>query len=211
MKYLIVAGGEVRDGSFFSETVKSFKADRIIAADSGALHLKNAGITPDIMVGDFDSIEEDVFRTFEDKSRIIRYRVEKDVTDTAAAMDICMSEGATDILMLAATGSRFDHVYANVLLLKKALDAGIRARIIDEHNEIELHDESFELKNLKGQTVSFYAMFSDTDITLKGFHYPLDNYHLESHDPLTVSNIVESNEAMVKINGGYLLSIVSSD
>ena len=211
MKYLIVAGGEVRDYSFFKKVLADYSPDRIIAADSGALHLQKAGLAPDILVGDFDSIEDEVFDAFEKKSRIVRYRIEKDVTDTAAALDIALEEGADDVLVLGGTGTRFDHTYANVLLLKKALDCKVRARIVDEHSEIELHDRSFFLENMNGRTVSFYSMFKQTCLTLEGFHYPLTNYRLESHDPLTVSNIVESEKASVEMDGGYLLSIISKD
>ena len=211
MKFLIVAGAEVTDMDFFRKTIDGFAPDRIIAADSGAEHLERAGITPDVLLGDFDSIDEKILADAEGKTEKITLPVEKDDTDTAAAVDMALEQGADEILILGGIGSRFDHTYANVLLLKRCLDRDVRARLVNEHNEMELFSESFSMRGRKGSTVSFFAMFEDVELTLRGFHYPLEKYFLKTENPLAVSNLIEEDSASVLFEKGFVLSVISRD
>ena len=61
---------------------------------------------------------------------------EKDATDAELACDYAADKGFGDIVLLGATGTRFDHTIANVYLLKNLADKGIKAKIIDSNNII---------------------------------------------------------------------------
>lgn len=207
MKYLISAGADINDYELTKRFVDEFAPDRIIAADSGMRHVARMGLKADVLLGDLDSIDEALLDGCKDV-RIIRANPEKDDTDTKMALSEAFAGGASDILVIGGIGSRFDHTYSNVLLLKEGLDRNVRIRLFNEHNEIELHGKSFELCGMKEKTVSFYSMFSDTAVTLKGFHYPLDRYLLKTSSPLGVSNVIEENRAEVIFEEGCIMSVI---
>ncbi|MGN8913885.1 thiamine diphosphokinase [Anaerofustis butyriciformans] len=209
MKFLMVSGGEVSDYNFLKNEIDKFVPDYIVAIDKGANHLNNIGVDADILIGDLDSIDVNLKEKYKDK--ILKLPVEKDDTDTAVALDYAMSNGAKEVKIYASVGSRFDHTYANVLLLKRALDNNIKCTLINEQNKISLHNKSFSIKEMVGSTASFFAFDKPVTITLNGFYYPLDKYLMKKYDPLGVSNKVISNNAEVIFEEGELLSIIASD
>lgn len=84
--YRIFAGGDFQ----VSETLKIGSQDIIICADKGLNHAKSLKITPDIVVGDFDSYKDKLPENTE-----IFYSVpEKDDTDTMLAVKIALERGA---------------------------------------------------------------------------------------------------------------------
>ena len=181
----------------------------IIAIDKGADHLHKIGLKGDMLLGDLDSMNESLKDIYKDK--ILKLPVVKDDTDTAVALDYAIENGGDDIIIYAALGARFDHTYANLLLLKRALDKNVRCRLVDEQNIVELHKKSFDIENMNNKTVSFFSFDNPINITLKGFYYTLDNYCLERFDPLGVSNVVTCDKASVKFDEGVLLSVIARD
>jgi len=209
MKYLLVSGGEVYDYNFLKNEIENYNPDFIIAIDRGADHLEKLGLYADLLIGDLDSISSDLKKRYKDKT--LKLQVEKDDTDTAVALDYALDNKATTIKIYASVGSRFDHTFGNVLILKRSLDRGVHCTLVNEQNEIELHDKSFKFYNMKGCTTSFFAMDENVFITLKGFHYPLDNYKLTKYDPIAISNKVEEDICEVIFEGGNVLSVIAKD
>ena len=117
MHIVIFAGGTVRPGKAFYTAIGS--ADMCIAADSGAATALQYGCTPQIVVGDFDSLDASLLEDLSKQgSEIRRAAVEKDETDTELAVQVAIDEGATRITLAGALGgTRFDHAMANILLL----------------------------------------------------------------------------------------------
>ena len=122
MKYLIVCGGNIEQ-EFACEVIKKSGIDVIIAADCGMDFLYQNGITPDIIVGDFDSTKTKALEYFVEKgqSEIHTLNPVKDDTDTEFAIRTAMERGAGNIVMIGATGSRIDHVLGNISLLGMGL------------------------------------------------------------------------------------------
>lgn len=208
MKYLLVCAGEVNEYKFLEQQIKNYKPDFIIAVDKGANYLEKIGIKANLLIGDFDSIDKTIVSSY---NNIIKLNPIKDDTDTAHSLDYAIKNGASEIMILCGIGSRFDHSYANMLLMKRCLDKNILCSVVNEKNQLFMKNESFNIKNKKNHTVSFFALDEDMDITLKGFFYPLNSYHLTKYDPLTVSNIITSNTASVDFNNGTLLVDLSRD
>ena len=106
MRYLIVCGGKI-DKEFGLNEIKTDGIDAIIAADSGMDFLYENGVTPDIIVGDFDSATTKALEFFERKGQTEIHRLNpiKDDTDTEYAIRLAISEGARSIVLLGATGS----------------------------------------------------------------------------------------------------------
>ncbi len=205
-KYLIVCGGEI-DSSFLKKEIDNYAPDFIIAADSGFDSLMEIGADVNLLIGDMDSIVSDI-KGYEDN--IIKLNSKKDETDTDFAVSTAIEMGAEDILIMPGVASRFDHSFANVLLLRRALKKGVECRIKNENNEIFVKNKAFEINDKIEQTVSFFA-FENTVITLKGFYYPLNEYVFKTDDSIGVSNVIKEKSARVEFLKGEVLAIFSND
>lgn len=211
MKALIISGGKAPSLELVREEIS--KCDLLICADKGAECLIKYGIYPDILLGDFDSINEDTLNDFKNKKvDIVKFCSEKDFTDTEAAVEKAIENGASKIVMLGCTGSRLDHVLGNIGMLLKCLNLGVKATIKDENNEIFLINKPTKIKGKKGNIFSLLSYSSDVEnLTIIGGKYPLNNYHLEVGNAIGVSNEFVEEEVTLNFTKGTLLVIFSKD
>lgn len=123
-------------------------------------------------------------------------------------------EVVPEITILGATGTRLDHVFGNLHLLKSALDAGIHCQIVDEHNRICLLDSNYTMyrDHQFGDYVSFLPFTSKVEgLTLKGFEYPLEDYTLEAGTARGVSNEIKDEAAEISMTSGILVMFETRD
>ena len=111
MKCMIVSGAPVKDYEFLKNNIdlKSF----IIAADSGYVTCRNAGIPVNLIIGDFDSSPKP-----KADCEIIALPAEKDDTDTFSCIKEAIKRGFDEIAIFCAAGSRLDHTYSNIIFKK---------------------------------------------------------------------------------------------
>lgn len=203
MNALIVLGGDA-PGDRLLESCASC-ADLTIAADKGLEPFAHAGIMPDLLLGDMDSVSEQVLESMQDHTQIERLPCEKDDTDGVHALDTAIARGAGRITILGALGGRMDHAMANLMLLVRAQRRGVFAEILDEHVRISCVSGEALISGAKGDTVSLLALGDVQGVSLKGFYYPLVGCDMDSSYPLGISNVVVSDEASVSVCGGDLL------
>ena len=215
---IIVSGGNIQR-DFALDFLKKNKTEKVdlIAADRGVEFFKGTDWQPEVAVGDFDSLSEEGKKYMESLNglKIIRLKPEKDDSDTQSAVNHMISEGSREILILGATGTRLDHVLANLGLLSMGREKGVHIALADQWNYITLVDSGTVLKKEEqfGKYVSFFTVGGDVSgLTLKGFKYPLDGYDLTVADSgLTVSNEIAAETAEVTYDRGSLLMIMSRD
>ena len=218
MRITIVCGGPP-DLPFLSDYFEKNKIDVTIAADRGYNYLTEIGRRPDILLGDYDSVEQGAGGIAFSGGKMYTYPAEKDFSDSEAAlnvaMDIMKARGELGRLdFLCATGGRLDHFLANIGLLNTALRAGIDARILDAKNEIRLIDRSISLRReeIGGRYVSIIPYTERVEnVTLRGFHYPLEGAVVTREGTLTISNLCEAEEAEIRFGRGILILILSGD
>ena len=148
--------------------------------------------------------------------KVIRLRPEKDDSDTQSAMNYAIQNGAKRITILGATGNRVDHLMANFGLLVLAKNQGVEVILADQYNYMKLVSDGEIIKKSEqfGEIyITFFPLEGDvTGLTLEGFKYSLDHYHLTTADSgLTVSNEIVSDKAKVTYRSGTLLMIMSRD
>ena len=125
-KILIITGGKVEE-IFISGLIEEEKYTMIIAADRGLELTERLGILPDLIVGDFDSVSDTVLRKYRDKSIPIKtFPKEKDKTDTQLAIEMSLEYHPDRLDIVGATGSRCDHMLANLYLLLVPLQQKVR-------------------------------------------------------------------------------------
>jgi thiamine pyrophosphokinase len=210
MKTVIIGSGEIYDYSFCHDIVQS--ADRIICADGGTRHAINMKLTPHVIIGDLDSSAVRYIDYFRNKGvEIIQYSQDKDKTDTHICIEFAL-DFSTEIILLGATGSRIDHMLANISLLRLGLKKDIPISIIDDKNNIRMIKDHIVLNGNKGDLFSLIPFTERVKgISTKGAHYELENAVMELGDPYGVSNYFKEERVEVSIKKGYLLVIKSRD
>jgi len=212
---VIISGGNI-DSHFALDFLKNNPYDYLIGADSGIEFLADFKLKPTHIVGDFDSAPESALSYFKrcPDVAIHTYRPEKDWTDTQIAVDLAMELGSGCICILGGTGTRIDHVLANIRVLSIPMKRGIDCYLIDKYNRIYLKSQGFSLKKQEqyGTYISFFALGGPVEgLTLRGFFYPLTEYLLYTDDPVCVSNEIIETEAEVLFKKGILIVVESMD
>ena len=216
MKTLIITGGSI-ESDFALSFLGKLEIDYMIGVDRGLQFCYEQQIMPDYIVGDFDSLPEEILEWFKKNKNIpIReYNPVKDATDTMIALRKALDEKSSEIWILGATGTRLDHVLCNIQILKNALEEGVAAYLVDRHNLICLPiGPKFTLQKNKqyGKYVSFFPLGENVEgLTLKGFKYPLEKYCLKNNEGLGVSNEIVDDVAEVSWEKGVLVMIQSRD
>lgn len=189
------------------------KPDYVICADGGIKYLEMLDIKPDILLGDFDSAQADTIRLLESQGvKIETYPPEKDFTDTHLAIEHAIKVGATSITVIGAIGTRFDHSYANVMLLYKLLKQNICSSLVNDNNYLTLADKSIEITGEIGQTISLLPFGGDAFVTqTKGLKYPIENKFLSLDNPYGISNVFVESKVIVQVDSGSILAILAWD
>ncbi len=213
METLIVSGGEIN-----IENLKKYiqEHQNIIAVDKGLEALYKLKIVPNHVVGDFDSIDQEILKFYQKKSEIIfhEFNSEKDNTDTDIALNLAIKLKSSKIVILGALGKRMDHALANIHILKQALDAKIPCYLIDDYNKIYLTKNNLTIpKNQTyGKYISLIPMTTNVEgLTLTGFKYPLKDAILPIGVSLGISNEIVEESANIQFEKGILIVIESRD
>lgn len=207
MKAFIYVGGEI-----FAENITESpkKDDLVIAADSGLLNAKALGVTPSILLGDFDSLgEPDIHGEVE----IIRLPVEKDVTDTQAAVDVALEKGACEIVIIGGLSGRLDHTLSVLAILEKLDAMHIHALATNGQNRARfLRNNSTLIARSNFRFLSLIAADPVVKgVTLEGCKYPLKKARLSRIHQYAISNELIGNCALIDIRRGGAWVIESRD
>ncbi len=205
----VICGGPIGDTAFLQAEREHYRPVGLICADGGARHIHALGLTPDLIVGDMDSLNGELQRDFVMKgSRIIRYPEAKDETDSELALQMAFMMTPDEIRIYGAIGARIDHTLANLTLLAAAADRGIETRLVDQWCEIFLIRQKATVEGEIGQTVSLLALGADaTGVTLEGFEYPLSNATITPARPIGISNRLTAARGIISVESGNLLVI----
>ena len=201
MKALIFSGG-----SFCSlpDTIDINEYSLIIGADSGYLNALSVGITPDIFIGDFDSVLEEEIKSKE----VLKLHPVKDMTDTQEAVDVAISRGVTSVTILGALGNRIDHTIANIHLLKYAHQKGVNAQIVDTDTYITLVTDKLDVCAKSGYCLSLLPLTDCSGVSVSGVFYPLENANMPVGNPYGISNEFVKDTAHIEVLSGELLVIL---
>jgi thiamine pyrophosphokinase len=211
-RIIIIANGQLSDSSDLRQRLGP--ADRIICADGGAHHARRMGLTPDIVVGDMDSLDPGL--RAELKAAGVRFEVHpahKDETDLELALRLAVAEGATDIEIWAMLGGRLDQTMANLLLLTRPEWDAARLLMVDG-NQIVWPVRSGQETTIEGKSGDILSLIPLSHVvvgvTLDGVEWPLQTATLRFGSTLTVSNRLTTPLAHLRVENGLLLVIHQS-
>lgn len=211
MYMVIAANAPDLDATPFVEQVRA--ADRLVAADGGALPLLRLGRAPDIVIGDMDSLDDAALRELAARgAELRRFRRDKDETDLELALLYAAAAGASAIDVIGALGGRWDHTLANVALLALPELAGRRVRLLADGQTLLLVRDTAAIEGQRGDTVSLIPLAGPAHgITTRGLQYPLDDATLGFERARGISNVLLDPPGRVSLRAGLLLLVHHDD
>lgn len=190
-------------GSYYGLLYRPQSGDYVIAADGGWRYCEREGIVPDLLLGDFDSLE-----TVPDFAHIHRVPVEKDDSDMMLAIKDGLSHGQTEFHLYGGMGGeRSDHTLANMQALLYLACHGVRGWLYgDKERYTVIRNGSITFPSRQQGIMSVFCMGGDAEgVTISGAQYPLDNAPLSAAFPLGVSNHFIGKPITVSVCSGSLL------
>lgn len=186
--------------------------DCILCADGGLPRAKELGLTPDKLIGDFDSAPRPD-PSDEPTADLTLLPCEKDVTDSEAAVDLAAEQGYRDITVLGGLGGRFDHAMGNLGVLAKYLGKLDRLVLEDGYNRVVLLTPgSYRIPKDRFRYLGLIAYNGPVDgLSVSGVKYPLSGHRLTADTTLGVSNQILEDAAALSFTDGTLLVIQSND
>ncbi len=203
MKVVIVLGGVAPGSTLLNWRMQ--EADFSIAADAGMKVFDEAGLEPDLLIGDMDS-----FTLGEAPLACEVERIEdQDRTDFQKALDRPEVRNAEEVVILGGTGGRSDH-FLNNLMIAAGLPAVMKVRF-DAEGEI-IHRVTSEsalcLQGLTEQIVSLIPVGFCEGVTATGFRWPLVAIDMGPGRSLSQSNVAEADECEVRLVSGILYVVI---
>lgn len=174
--------------------------DFIVCADSGYTFARKAGLNPDLIIGDFDSLEEELPTDTE----VVKLNTVKDDTDTEHCVMECIRRGYKDFLLLGSVGGRTDHTFANIAILSFLSEYNYHGVARNNGEEIQILKEgTYNMDGKKGLTFSVFPYGCESvNVTYKGAKYPLDSYTLTYNVSRGISNVFSDENAEIIVNRG---------
>ncbi len=192
--------------------IQKTKNDIVIAADGGYQVAKANGISPDVVLGDFDSLG---FVPTSENTEV--FPVKKNDTDVMLAVKKGFEKGFKLFKIFGAVGGRTDHTVANIQTLCYIAKQGGRGFLINGDETLTvIKDGEFLLDNDEikagktGKTVSVFAVCTEAKgVDLEGLEYVVQNHTLSPQFPLGISNVWAGKSAKISVKDGYLLIVLS--
>lgn len=199
---VIIGGAPIQDYQWIRQHL--LPDDFYIFCDGGLKHRQSLQVTPDLLVGDFDSWDNP-----ETGTETIVLPREKDDTDTFFGAKEGVKRGFEDFLLIGVIGGRFDHSLGNISALLYLTGLGKKALIIDDYSSMEvvssepcfIHDnvQYFSVLNIDGKAKG---------ITIKNAQYPLKNAEITWDYQYGISNqVLPGKMAEVTTQEGRLLLV----
>ncbi len=204
---VIFANGRMEAPPPFIKDINA--SDLIIAADGGTQHCKSLAITPNVIIGDLDSIDSNDLAIYQQAGvKIIQHPSHKDETDLELALWLTLKYEIMQVYVIGALGARWDMTIANVLLLANPKFSRLSIHLLDGSQELIIlgGKGQHKIKGKPGALISLIPITGDVfGITTQGLEYPLNNETLYFGATRGVSNVFTSDLAELTVTEGILL------
>jgi thiamine pyrophosphokinase len=207
---LIFANGRTHDGPVPRRILAETTDALVIAADGGVRVAQDYAVPVQVVIGDMDSVDEGALdRLRAAGTEILRYPVEKDETDLELALLWAREQGASWIRIFGGMGGRLDQTLANIYLLALPQLRDCDVRLVSHAQEAWLlYPGRHEIRGAAGDTVSLLPFNGAVEaVQTENLYYPLVNETLVFGPARGISNVMESDEAVISFRAGLLLVV----
>lgn len=197
---LIIANGDPPKKQRLELLVK--RAGIVICADGGANAALKMGVTPDVIVGDLDSIHAEALVKF----RKVPIHEDRDdqTTDLEKAIAWAVESKYDHITVVGASGKRLDHSVGNLGVLRKFYPDAI-ILFVDDWGELCYVGREHTFEAQKRDVVSLIPLNRCEGVSTQGLKYALDDEGLELGVREGTSNVVVTSPVVIKVRKGHLL------
>lgn len=203
MHIAIVANGIFDFASTIKKQLSSFSS--VIAVDGGLRHCEALGITPNLIIGDFDSVTSELLNKFSHIEQKC-YPTDKDKTDLEIAIEDAAYQKGAKISVFGAFGARMDHTLANAIIISR-----YPGNIFFETDQeiIFAIDKTVSLTCKIGQTISLIPLNGPAQgITTHGLKWELKNGVLDKNF-VGISNVALKEKVTISVKKGDLLCCIN--
>lgn len=207
---LIVGGGPAPASSWLRS--QYLPGDCLIAADRGAAYLQANGLTPDLLLGDFDSLPPELLSTLQKSCRqYLTFPCDKDYSDLELALRAAHYLGFKQAIIAAALYGRLDHCLFNVIsILQLADELGIETSLVAPDCQIcQLQQKKRSWSDCQGKLLSLISLDNEAEVSLQGAKWPLDHSKLHRSSTRGLSNVVIADEVTLECHCGRIIVILS--
>jgi thiamine pyrophosphokinase len=181
------------------------QAGFVVCCDGAAGKLIASGREPHLIIGDLDSLQNEVREKYAAQLVHINDQMTNDLTK---AVNWCIDHQRTDVIILGATGEREDHTIGNIALLTR-YHKQLNVRMLTDLGEFIPFSNTTEFQSKAGQQVSVFSLNPNELINSKGLKYPLDQYQLQSWWMGTLNEaLAESFTLNVKEGSSWIVYIL---
>jgi thiamine pyrophosphokinase len=219
VRAIVVADGDVLESGRLAEAIgeDADSARLVVAADGGAVKALALGLTPDVVVGDGDSLPPERLADLRSAGvEVIVYAPEKDESDTELALREALARGGDPVVITGAFGGeRLEHSIANLLLLTLPSVAERDVSLVHGPSVVRVIGvrgmDELTITGEAGDYVSLLPLTEVVDgVTTTGLRYPLDDATLEQGSTRGLSNELLGKECLVRTASGRLAVIHTS-
>lgn len=206
-RIIIFANGEL---PYLEEARRLLQPDDyIICADGGTRHALALGLTPQLVIGDMDSIDKDKWQALENSGVSVElFPQDKNETDLELAIGRAIELSPERLLIIGALGGRLDQMLGNIALLSDNRLSTLNARLDDGVEEIFFCRDQAQIHGSKGDILSLIPWGNAVyGVQTKGLNWPLQNETLFPDQTRGISNEMTENAASIKIESGLLLIV----
>lgn len=202
-KAIIFLSGEINLEADYYKNIKYIEYD-IYCADGGANYTYNLDLIPKLILGDLDSIKEEVISHYKNLGiKFEKFPASKNFTDGELILEKITNK-YKEVLVLGGLGGRTDHFLTNLNLLEKYKNI----KYEDENEVIFWVKKEVEINNQEGKTISFIPLTPITELTLEGFVYPLNKINISRSSSLCMSNVIKEKNVRIKYTNGSIIGII---
>ena len=183
---------------------------QLVAVDGGCRFFKAAGMTPDMIIGDLDSVSS-IPSQFHEKSKLLIYPGDKNKTDLQLALEYCVSEKSRTVDIISPGVGEVDHFLGNVMLLGlfdklSGVSTKPKIRIVSADCEILwVHDSRRSFSNCVGDGLSVVPMSAAIKLTCRGMEFTADRLRIVRGHSHGLRNRITGRRASVGIEGKALV------
>ena len=192
----------------------------VVAVDSGAKWCYEAGVIPDLLIGDLDSLDSDIVQAFTDQEvEIISFSVDKDASDLELAIEEIIQRGYKDLVATNVIGGRIDHELAAIGNLAAAGEQGLAVTVVETDQTLIFLNNPGARTRLQVElgadidanskiSVSLIPWGGIANVTVTGYKWELDQVDLDPNKSLGISNSPITVDPLIELHKGALIVVV---
>lgn len=205
--FIYAAGAHTYEDVSLYSRIKRNEDDLIICADGGYNLICEAGIKPDVIIGDMDSVSGKLPTDV----KIYTYPCKKDKTDLHICVDFALRHKCDQIILLGVMGGRISHSMGSLMMLEYIHKNHAAGMILTASTRVFLVSDKISVKRDNFKYLSLIPLTETAEgVSISGVKYPLENAVLKREKNLGISNEFDSDTAEISVKKG-LLTVVCED